>query len=125
MDTWESKHPVTLHSSVSNAMPDRKFYEKHPILHQYPKYLFNIQPIQVAYDHIMTIREAIKFQISDAGHTFKIIAVLLPFSSFDFIFGLISLRENEGKRNDAKLEFKFKIRAKNIAPTKVHTFTSW
>ena len=46
----------------------------------------------------MTVKEAIKFFISFGGHTFEIVAYLLPFStSFDLIFGLQSMIEIEGK----------------------------
>ena len=82
------------------------FYDKHPILHQYPKYSINIQPIQVANDQIITAKEAIKI-ISFGDHTFEIIAYLLPFSaSFSPTFGLKTLTEIEGKSNCSKLELK-------------------
>ena len=29
----------------SKAMLTKKFYDEHPILHQYPKYPINVQPI--------------------------------------------------------------------------------
>ena len=53
------------------------------------------------------------------SHTFEIIAYLLPFSkAFDFIFGLKTMTEIEGKSNYSKLEFKFKKRSIGIIPTK-------
>ena len=74
---------------ASKAMLNKKFYDEHPILHQYSKYPINVQGIQVSNDELMTVEEAIKFFISFGGHTFEIIAYLLPFSTFfDFIFGL-------------------------------------
>ena len=90
-------------------MLNKKFYDEHPILHHYPKNPINLQPILVANDQLMTVKEAIKFLISFGGHTFEIIAHLLPFSTaFDFIFGLKTITEIEGKSNYSKLEFKFK-----------------
>ena len=67
----------------------------------------------------MPVKEAIKFLIYFGGHTFEIIAYLLPFSTaFDFIFGLKTMTEIEGKRNYSKLEFKCKKRSIGIIPTK-------
>ena len=98
---------------------NKKFYDEHPILHHYPKYPINVQPIQVTNDQLMTVKEAIKFFISFGGCTFKIIAYGLPFStSFDFIFGMKTMTEIEGKSNYSKLEFKFKKRSIDITPTK-------
>ena len=56
----------------------------------------------------MALKEAIKFLISFGQHTFEIIVYLLPFSTaFDFIFGLNTLTDIEGKSNYSKMEFKF------------------
>ena len=52
----------------------------------------------------MIVKEAIKFLITFGGHTLDIIAYLLPFStSCDFIFGLKTMTEIEGKSNFLKL----------------------
>ena len=78
-------------------MLNRKFYDEHPMLHQYYKYPINVQPIQVANNQLMTVKEAIKVVFSFGGHTFQVIAYLLPFStSSDFIFGLKTMTEIEG-----------------------------
>ena len=67
----------------------------------------------------MTVKEAIKFLIAFGGHTFEIIGYLLPFStSFDFIFGLKTMTEIEGKSNYSKYEFKCKKRSIGITQTK-------
>ena len=106
-------------TGASKAMLNKKFYDEHPILHHYPKYPINVQPIQVANDQLMTVKEATKCLISFGGHTFEIIAYLLPFSTaFDFIFGLKTMTEIEGKSNYSKLEFKFKKRSCGIKPLK-------
>ena len=68
-------------TGASNAMLNNKFYDEHPILHHYPKYPINVQPIQVANDQLMTVKEATNFLISFGGHTFEFIAHLLPFST--------------------------------------------
>ena len=100
-------------------MLNTKFYNAHPILHQYTKYPINIQPIKVANDEFMTVKEAIKFLISFGGHAFEIIAYLLPFSAvFYFISGLKTMTEIEGKSNYSKLEFKFRNRSISITPSK-------
>ena len=104
-------------------MLNKMFYGEHPILRQYPKYPINVHPIQVANDQLMTVKEAIKFLIPFGGHTFEIIAYLLPFStSFDFIFGLKTMTEIEGMGNYSKLEFKFKKRSIDITPIKECTY---
>ena len=101
----------------SKAMLNKKFYDEHSILHHYPKYPINVQPIQVANDQLMTVKEAINFFIYLRGHTFEIIAYLLPLSTaFDFIFGLKTMTEIEGKSNYSKLEFKLKKRSTGITP---------
>ena len=100
-------------------MLNKKCYDEHPIPHHYPKHLINVQPIQVANDQLMTVKEAIKFLVSFGGHAFEIIAYLLPFSTaFDFIFGLQTMTGIEGKSNYSKLEFKFKKRSIGITPSK-------
>ena len=67
----------------------------------------------------MTVKGAIKFLISFGGHTFKITAYLLPFTTgFGFIFGLKTMTEIEGKSNYSRLEFKFKKRSIGITPSK-------
>ena len=100
-------------------MLNKKFYDEHPILHHYPTYPVNVQPIQVANDQLMTVKEAIKFLITFGGHTLEIIAYLLPFTtSFYFIFGLKTMTEIEGKSNYSKLEFKFKKGSISITPSK-------
>ena len=106
-------------TGASKAMLNMKFYDEHPILYHYPRYPINGQSIQVANDQSMPVKEAIKFLISFGGHTFEIIAYLLPFSTaFDFIFGLKTMIEIEGKSNISKLEFKFKKRSIDITPLK-------
>ena len=78
---------------ASKAMLNKKFYNEHPILHLSPKCPTNVQPIQVANYQFMTVKGAITLFISFGGHTFEIIAYLLTFStSFDFIFGLKTMR---------------------------------
>ena len=66
-------------TGASKDMLNKKFYDEHPILHQCTKYPINVQPIKAANDQLMTVNEAIKFLISFGGHTFEIIAYLLPF----------------------------------------------
>ena len=106
-------------TGASKAVLNKKFYYEHLILHHYPKYPINEQPIQVAHDQLMTVKEVIKFFISFGGHTFEIIAYLLPFSTtFDFIFALKTMTEIEGKSNYSTYEFKFKKRSIGITPSK-------
>ena len=100
-------------------MLNKKFYDEHPILHHYPKYPINVQPIKVTNDQLMSVKEAIKFLNSFGRCTFKIIAYLLPISTvFDIIFGLKTMTEIEGKSNYSKLEFKFKKRLICVIPIK-------
>ena len=100
-------------------MLNKKFHDEHPILHHYPKYPINVQHIQVANYQLLTVKEAINFLISFGGHSFEIIAYLLPFSTaFDFISGLKTMTLIEGKSNYSKLEFKFKKRSIGITPSK-------
>ena len=59
-------------TDVSKAMLNRKFYDEHPILHHHPKYPINLQPIQVANDQLMTVKEAKKFFISVGGYNLRL-----------------------------------------------------
>ena len=61
---------IMFDSDASEAMLNRRFNDKHPILHQYPKYPINTQPIQVANDQCMTVKEAVNYTISFGGHFF-------------------------------------------------------
>ena len=71
-------------TGTSKAMLNKQFYDENLILHHYLQYQINVQPIQVGNDQFMTVKEAIKFLISFGGHTFEIMAYLLPIStSFD------------------------------------------
>ena len=56
---------TSLYTGATKAMLNKKSYDEHPILHQFPKYPINVQPIQVANDQHMTVKEAI---ISFGGH---------------------------------------------------------
>ena len=47
--------------NTSKALLNRKFYNEHPILHQHPRYSINKQPIQVANDQIMTVKNIFDF----------------------------------------------------------------
>ena len=46
---------------ASKTILNKKFYNEHPILHQYPKYPMNVPPIQVVNDQLMAVKDAIKF----------------------------------------------------------------
>ena len=48
-------------TGTSKAMLNKKFYDKHSILHHYSKHPINAQPLQVANDQLMSVKEAIKF----------------------------------------------------------------
>ena len=43
-------------TGASKAKLDRKYCDKHSILHQYPKYPMNVQPIPVSNDQLMTVK---------------------------------------------------------------------
>ena len=93
------------------------FYDKNPIIHQYPKCPVKVQPIQVANDCIMSFKEVMEFLIPIGNYLLEIIAYLFPFStSFEFIFGSKSRTELEGKSNYAKMEIKFRKRSTDIYP---------
>ena len=77
-------------TGASKAMLNKKFYDEHHILHQYPKYPINVQPIQVVNNQLMTVKEAI--------------------NHFDFFWRSYIC--------DYNLEFKFKKRSIGITPSK-------
>ena len=115
----KTPHFTLFDTGASEGMLNMKFYDEHPILHHYPKYPINVQSLQVANDQLMPVKEAIKCLISFGGHTFEIIAYLLPFSAaLNFIFRLKNMTEIEGKSIYSKLEFKFKKRSVGITPLK-------
>ena len=82
------------------AMLNRKFYDEHPILHHYPKYSINPQPMQVANEQLMMVKRLSNYCFPFGGHTLEIIAYLFPFSiSYEFIFGLKTVTEIGEKSN--------------------------
>ena len=75
-------------SGCSKPILNKKFYNKHPYLHQFLCYPLQAIGVIVANDGVIKVTEAIQFMVKFHGHVFEFIACLANMSeSFDFIIG--------------------------------------
>ena len=72
---------TVFYPGASKTVVHRKFYNKHPTLHQNPKFLLKVWPIQVVNDQVMTVKETVTFLLSFGDNTFEIIAYLSHFQT--------------------------------------------
>ena len=108
-------------SGATCSMLSTSVFKQSKLLQSYPIYEIPEIPIRIADGSCMKASEAIKLLIEIKGHVFETIAYLVPMGdSLDFIFGVKSAAEIEGKIDVAGLQFEFKIRTIPVRPeTKV------
>ena len=99
-------------SGATTSMMSRNFYESHEMLKTCPIYKIPKVKIKVANDEIMHTEECIKFIEEIQGHTFELIAYLLPMgNTIDVIMGVKACTEIEGHLCFTKMEFEFRERS--------------
>ena len=75
-------------TGCSKPILNRKFYNKHPYLHQLPHYPIQSIGVIAADDGAIKVTKAIQFMVRFHGHVFEFIAYLADMSeTFDFVIG--------------------------------------
>ena len=88
MDGNGIKVTTFMDTGCSKPILNKKFYDKHPYLHQFPHYPLQAIGVVVANDGVIKVTEAIQFIVKFHGHVFEFIAYLADMSeSFDLVIG--------------------------------------
>ena len=96
MDGNGIKVTTLMDTGCSKPILNKKFYDKHPYLHQFPHYPLQAIGVVVANDGVIKVTEAIQFMVKSHGHVFEFIAYLADMSeSFDLVTGQKSMYELE------------------------------
>ena len=106
MDGNGIKVTTLMDTGCSKPILNKKFYDKHPYLHQFPHYPLQAIGVVVANDGVIKVTEAIQFMVKFHGHVFEFIAYLVDMSeSFDLVIGQKSMYELEASVNFNNLAF--------------------
>ena len=70
MDGNGIKVTTLMDTGCSKPILNKKFYDKHPYLHQFPCYPLQAIGVVVAKDGVIKVTEAIKFMVKFHGHVF-------------------------------------------------------
>ena len=76
MDGNGIKVTTLMDTGCSKPILNKKFYDKHPYLHQFPHYPLQAIGVIVANDGVIKVTEAIQFMVKFHGHVFEFIAYL-------------------------------------------------
>ena len=108
MDGTHIKVTTLIDTGCSKPILNKKFYDKHPYLHEMPHYTIQSIGVVVADDGVIKVTEAIQFMIKFHGHVFEFIAYLADMSdTFDFVIGQKSMYELEATVDYNNLAFTF------------------
>ena len=108
MDGAHIKVTTLIDTGCSKPILNKKFYDKHPYLHEMPHYSIQSIGVVVADDGVIKVTEAIQFMIKFHGHVFEFIAYLADMSdTFDFVIGQKSMYELEATVDYNNLAFTF------------------
>ena len=108
MDGNSIKVTTLMDTGCSKPILNKKFYDKHPYLHQFPHYPLQAIGVVVANDGVIKVTEAIQFMVKFHGHVFEFIAYLANISeSFDLVIGQKSMYELEASVEFNNLAFSF------------------
>ena len=108
MDGTHIKVTTLIDTGCSKPILNKKFYDKHPYLHEMPHYSIQSIGVVVADDGVIKVTEAIQFMIKFHGHVFEFIAYLADMSDrFDFVIGKKSMYELEATVDYNNLAFTF------------------
>ena len=80
MDGSNIKVTTLIDTGCSKPILNKKFYDKHPYLHEMPHYTIQSIGVVVADDGVIKVTEAIQFMIKFHGHVFEFIAYLADMS---------------------------------------------
>ena len=108
MDGTNIKVTTLIDTGCSEPILNKKFYDKHPYLHEMPHYSIQSIGVVVADDGVIKVTEAIQFMIKFHEHVFEFIAYLADMSdTFDFVIGQKSMYELEATVDYNNLAFTF------------------
>ena len=108
MDGSHIKVTTLIDTGCSKPILNKKFYDKHPYLHEMPHYTIQSIGVVVADYGVIKVTEAIQFMIKFHGHVFEFIAYLADMSdTFDFVIGQKSMYELEATVDYNNLAFTF------------------
>ena len=112
MDGNSIKVTTLMDTGCSKPILNKKFYDKHPYLHQFPHYPLQAIGVVVANDGVLKVTEAIQFMVKFHGHVFEFIAYLADMSeSFDLVIGQKSVCELEASVDFNNLALSFPKRS--------------
>ena len=87
MDGTNVKVITLINTGCSKPILNKKFYDKHPFLHEMSHYPIQSIGVVVADDGVIKVTDAIQFMIKFHGHVFELIACLADMSdTFDFCY---------------------------------------
>ena len=108
MDGNGIKVTTLMDSGCSKPILNKKFYDKHPYLHQFSHYPLQAIGVVVANVGVIKVTEAIQFMVKFHEHVFEFIAYLADMSeSFDLVIGQKSMYELEASVDFNNLAFSF------------------
>ena len=108
MDGNGIKVTTLMDTGCSGPILNKKFYDKHPCLHQFPHYPLQAIGVVVANGGIMKVTEAVWFMVRFHGHVSGFMAYLADMSeSFDLVIGQKSMYELEASVDFNNLAFSF------------------
>ena len=108
MDGSAIKVTTLMDTGCSKPILNKRFYDKHPCLHQFPHYPLQAIGVVVANDGVIKVTEAIQFMIKLHGHVFEFIAYLADISeSFDLVIDQKTMYELEASVDFNNLVFSF------------------
>ena len=108
MDGNGIKVTTLMDTGCSKPILNKKFYDKHPYLHQFPRYPLQAIGVVVANDGVIKVNEAIQFMVKFHEHVFEFIAYLADMSeTFDLVIGQKSMYELEASVDFNNLAFSF------------------
>ena len=96
MDGSGIKVTTLMDTGCLKPILNKKFYDKHPYLHQFPNYPLQAIGFIVANDGVIKVTEATQFMVKFHGHVIEFTAYLANKSeSFDLVIGQKSMYELE------------------------------
>ena len=100
-----------LDTGVTKPILHKRFYERTPFMHTYPRYKITPRSIKIADNNLINVTECIKFI------TFLVDII----DDFDFVIGSKSMFELEADMKYSNLTFEFAKRSIKLIPTRSYT----
>ena len=115
LDGTSIKVTTLIDTGCSKPILNKRFYDRTPFLHQFPKYPLKSLKVIAADDGVIEVTEAIHFMTKFHGHVFEFIAYLANMCvSMDFVTGQKSLFELEAGADFSNLPSHFMNRSSPV-----------